>query len=105
MRKRSEQARQKRQEEQRDKFETKFRTIISDESIDLNSFDIDDPDEQDIKNFSLKALEMLERFLSVEIFENLFDKCYEKLDKDVIITILKIEELETQLRHYKLKDY
>lgn len=94
----------RKQVEKEDKFEEKFRSIIA-ESIKLDSFEIDDP-EQDIDNFSVKALKMLERIWECVIDQNtdLFQVCYDNLTVEVVETILKQEELETKLRHSQLKE-
>lgn len=95
----------KKRGEEEDKFEKKFRSIIA-ESINLEEFMIDDP-EDDIGNFSVKALKMLERIWECMIDEktDLFNLCYKKLNVEVDKTILLQEELETKLRRSQLKDF
>ena len=101
-----EKLRREKESQQEEKFEEKFRSIIE-KSIRLEVYNIDDP-EQDIPNFSAKALKMLENIWEgvVDLEEEkitLFDVCYENLNLEVVQSILQIEEIETILRHSQLK--
>lgn len=100
-----EQKSQQKEWDQEEKFKTKFISIF--ESIDWKKYMLDYPEEDDLKTLSIKARKMLERlhyYIEYDDKIDLFDLCYERLDLEVVKTILLMEKIETKWINSQLKD-